>query len=405
MELRGVMVNVPYLRQVQEHMANEMERLINYMRAVCGRKDLNPNSTEQMAVVLWDDLRLPINKKTRVFKKTPRSTAQEAVEHLASFNPKTHTRVRDGHPFVDLLMEYRRIAKMQSAYVNNTLDMVDLNGRVHPSGKVFGTEIGRLSFSDPAIQTIPRPGDKYGAMVRASFIPSPGCMFAMADFSQGELRMFAALSGSPFLLDAYRDDRDIHGEVAKVFYGDSYTKEHRVHAKMFDFAYIYGGNEYSFARDAGIPLGVATAMVRKFDEAIPEGAAYRKNQFQLMVSQGYVDTHFGRRRRAPLITQENRDEVQKESVHFPVASSTHDLTLLSAIQLEDEGIPVVMEIHDSIIGDVPKDDAEEASHRIGEVMQQTAEKWFPEVVWKTDAEAKSRWSEPPDLSSLEDEPT
>jgi DNA polymerase I-like protein with 3'-5' exonuclease and polymerase domains len=403
MELRGVMVDVPYLRQVQEYMAVEMERLTETMRSMSNRKDLNPNATGQIAEVLWDDLGLPINTKTRVYKQTPRSTAQEAVEHLATFNPKTHTRVREGDPFVDVLMEYRRIAKMQSAYVNNILDFVDINGRVHPSGKVFGTEIGRLSFSDPAIQTIPRPGDKYGAMVRGAFIPSPGNMFAMADFSQGELRMFAALSGSPFLLDAYANDRDIHGEVAAIFYGDNFTKEHRVHAKMFDFAYIYGGNEYSFSRDAGMPLSVATNLVRKFDAAIPEGASYRKNQFKLMVSQGYVDTRFGRRRRAPLITQENADEIRKESVHFPVASSTHDLTLLAAVQLEKEGIPVVMEIHDSIIADVPKEDAEGAAHRIGEVMQDLANKWFPEVVWKTDAEAKSRWSEPPNLSQTEDE--
>jgi DNA polymerase-1 len=150
-------------------------------------------------------------------------------------------------------------------------------------------------------------------------------------------------------------------------------------------------------------LGVATAMVRKFDTAIPEGAAYRKSQFKLMVEQGYVDTCFGRRRRAPIITQENRDEIQKESVHFPVASTTHDLTLLSAIQAEKENIPVIMEIHDSVIADVPKGDAEEAAHRIGAIMEETARKWVPEVVWKTDAEAKSRWSEPPDLSSLEDE--
>lgn len=403
MELRGVMVDVPYLRQVQEYLANEMDRLTHEMRSMVNVQDLNPNSTDQLAWVLWDMLGLPINTKTRVYKKTPRSTAAEAVEHLATYNPKTHARLREGHPFVDLLMEYRRVAKMQSAYVNNTLDFVDVNGRVHPSGKVFGTEIGRLSFSDPAIQTIPRPGDKYGAMVRGAFIPSPGNKFAMADFSQGELRMFAALSGAEFLLDAYRNDRDIHGEVASIFYGEDYTKEHRVHAKMFDFAYIYGGNEYSFSRDAGMPLSVATNLVRKFDEAIPEGAAYRKNQFRLMVDKGYVETRFGRRRRAPLITQENVDEIRKESVHFTVASSTHDLTLLAAIQLEDEGIPVVMEIHDSIIGDVPANDAEGAARRIGEVMQEKANKWFPEVVWKTDAEAKSRWSEPPRLSEVQDE--
>jgi DNA polymerase-1 len=395
MEMRGIKVDMEQLREVQQTFQTEMDDLRGQMQEMCQRPEYNPNSAPQTSEVLWDQLKLAPNKRTRIYRQRPRSTGKEAVEHLSSYNPKTWDKVREGHPFVDLLVHYRRVMKMQTSYVKNLIKFADMHDRVHPSGKVYGTEVGRLSFSDPAIQTIPRPGDKYGAYVRSAFIPSDGNVLVIVDVSQAELRVFAAESGAEFLLDAYNNDRDIHSEVAVVFYGANFTKEHRVNSKMFNFAYVYGGTKYSYARDAGMPLSEAAKMVLRFDNAIPEGKAYRQDQFAKMLEDGYVQSRFGRKRRVELITRSNADDVRKASVHAIIAGSAHDITLLSAIRLDKEGYPVVLEVHDSIGLDVPEEDALDAAEYVSQVMLETAEHWYPEVQWKVDPEIKTRWSEPP----------
>lgn len=397
MELHGCRVDIPYLLKCQEVLQAEMDELTDQMRAMAGVPTLNPNSPVQLAAIIWDQLRLRPNRATRAFREHPRSTNVEALEHLASYNSKTHVKVREGDPFVDLLMHHRRVAKIKSSYIDNLVEFADTSWYIHPSGRAFGTEVGRLAFSDPAVQTIPRPSDRYGAMARGAFVPSVGNKIVIVDYSQAELRVFAALTGAQFLLDAFRDGRDIHAEVASVMYGPNFTKEQRVMAKMFNFAYIYGGNEYSFARDAGMPLRTAVDLVAKFNNVIPEAQAFRNMQLALMREQGYVKTRMGRRRRCMLITENNVDDIAKASVHMPVAASAHDLNLMSAIQLIDEGLPVIMEVHDSVILDVPAEDADAVADHVVDVMVSTAQKWFPEVPWKVDKEIKDRWSEPPKL--------
>jgi uracil-DNA glycosylase family 4 len=391
MELAGVKVDIPYLVAARVKMELEQERVAKVCADMMGLDDLNLSSWMQVGHVLWDVLKLPQSRNPRL---KPRSTNEEAVMHL-----------KGKHPFVDQLLYYRHVAKLKASYIDNMLEFADVQGRVHPSWREEGTEIGRLSARDPAVQTIPRPGDKKaadysvytdGAMIRGAVIANEGCKLVICDYSQAELRVIAVLSNEQFLLDVYANDRDLHTEVATAMHGPDFTKEQRVQCKMFNFSYIYGGSEYSFALDAGLPIPIATAFVRKYNSLMPNLLAYRKSQYELLVAQGYVETIFGRRRRFPLITQENRDEARKAAVHQPVAGTASDLTLLSAVEAwKRYGYTIVLLVHDSIVAEVPNDKADEAAVRISGIMCEMGEKYLPQVKWKADSEVRSRWVDPP----------
>lgn len=396
-ELRGVQVDLPYLRECQRLYTEELERSQHAAGAMVGRPDINLNSWMQVGEVLWDQLQLPQSNSRKI---KPRSTSAAAVAHL-----------QGKHPFVDALLRYRRISKLKSSYIDNMLQYVDVNGRVHPNALLYGTEVGRISMRDPAVQTIPRPGMKLGrtdydpyedgAVIRGAIIASPGNMFGAADYSQAELRTLAYLSKEPFLLQAYKDGRDIHSEVAVAMFGEDFTHEQRVQCKMFNFSYVYGGTEYSFAEDAGLPISVAREFVKRYDRVMPVARKWKQDQFKLMRKQGYVETLFGLRRRFPLITPDNQDDARKASVHSVVAGTAAAVTVLAQTKLIMEGVPVVMSVHDSIEFDSPIDRVEEDAEHVVQVMLDTASEHMPEVPWKVDKEIGPRWVEPPKLLQLE----
>lgn len=379
-ELRGMQVDQHQLDQASADLLVVLDKLKDQIREMVGVPDLNPNSTQQLAEVLYDRMRLPQVKGRKV---KPRSTAHEVLEKL-----------RNAHPVIPVILNQRRVQKIRSSYVENLRGYLDLNGRVHANFKIQGTEVSRLAVADPALQTIPRPSDYYGALIRSSFIAREGHVILVCDFSQAELRIYACLSMDPFLLKVYKEDRDLHSEVAIGMYGTSYTKEQRVQCKMFNFSYVYGGNEYSFAQDSGLNIEVAKKFVSDYNALMPVGLAWKKNQLHLARTQGYVETRFGRRRRFPLITQETVDEARKACVHMPCASSASDLTLMSANYLVSQHVPVVLTVHDSVLVECLRQDQDEIGQMMVSTMQTMGDKHFPEVPWKVDLEARERWAEP-----------
>jgi uracil-DNA glycosylase family 4 len=397
-QIRGVQIDIPYLQQCYELFTNEMERIRRDAGMMVGRPDINLNSPTQVGTVLWDHLKLRQSGNRKV---KDRSTNELAVMHL-----------RGKHPFVDQLMRHRRIAKLKSSYIENMMEYADVNGRVHPDALLYGTEMGRIAMREPAVQTIPRPTDEKdtqlptydpfedGAVIRGAVIAGPGNVFGAVDFSQAELRTLAFLSGEPFLIKAYEEDRDIHTEVTQAMFGDGWTREQRVKCKMFNFSYVYGGSEYSFAEDAGLPIAEARAFVRKYDSVMPIALAYKKSQYDRMRSEGYVETLFKLRRRFPLITPENQDDARKASVHGPVAGTAAAVTVIAQTKLIEEGVPVVMSVHDSIEIDSPEDQIDEHLEHTADVMMQTAVKYMPTVKWKVDPEKGQRWVNPPALALM-----
>jgi uracil-DNA glycosylase family 4 len=396
-ELQGIQVDIPHLKRWDGIMGAELTRLEEQAAAMIHRP-INLNSPQQVAVVLYDEKDFP---PARMRGVGPRSTARGVLEKYITKDP-----------FVDLLIYYRRIQKLRSSYLQNMIEFADTNGRIHPTFWLPGTEIGRISVRDPAMQTVPRPGEKIdvppgwiyedsvlmdGAIIRGAVIAAPGNFLADADFSQAEMRVAAYLSQDPFLLRVYQEGRDLHSEVAIAMYGEHFTHEQRVRTKMFNFSYLYGGNEYSFAADAGLPIAVARKFVRDYNRVMPKLYEFRKSQYKLLKQQGYVETLFGRRRRFPFINNLNADDARKASLHMPVAGTASDVTLLSACRLVEEGYPVILLVHDSVMSDTNDEGLVEYTRQ---VMIETAQEHVPGVPWKVDSERKERWATPPQWEEI-----
>jgi len=393
-EYRGIQTDMSYLPRARDAMEKELDLL--EAEAFAYHDGLNMNAPGQVMTFMYDVLKIPVPTIDGV---PWRSSARAAVNALVG-----------KHPFVDLLIYYRRIGKLKSSYIENMLMYGDVNGKLHPTFWLHGTEMGRLSARNPAIQTIPRPGDKWietvgtrsgpltdGALIRGSICASPGNMLVVSDYSQAELRTAACLAHEPFLMSVYENDRDLHTEVAVAMYGPNFQKEERQRCKMFNFSYLYGGNEYSFAKDAGLDIRMAQKFVRDYNKVMPRLATYRVEQYNKMLQQGYVETLFKRRRRFVLITDRNKDDVRKACVHAPVAGTASDLTLISAIRVWRQGVPVIMTVHDSVIADVPVKQSVEVGAYVEETMRQVGSEYLPEVPWKSDTEIVTHWSEAPVL--------
>jgi DNA polymerase I-like protein with 3'-5' exonuclease and polymerase domains len=376
-ELRGLLVDNNALETAGERFQKLIAEKAAALRECVEEPDLNPNAPTQVAAVLYDKLKLPM---PHGYKIQPRSTGAPALDQLKGL-----------HPVIQLLEEYRRVAKLYSSYVKNVVAFRDNQGRVHARFLIQGTEVGRLAVRDPALQTISRPDDEYGGMVRSMYVAAPGKVLVIADYSQAELRVLAAYSKEPFLLDVYARDRDLHEEVALVMFGPQRTKAQRAICKMFNFAYVYGGTIYSFAEELGLPLETARQFVRKYDENMPVALAWKKEQFVKAQADGYVETIFRRRRHFPLITNDNIKDVRKASVHMVVAGTASDLTLRSCIELEALGIPVVLTVHDSVMAEVDEETAKAVGERMHKVLMGMGERYLPEVLWKVDVEIRRRW--------------
>lgn len=448
-ELNGIMIDVPYLqklrgytsKRITEHLAmlqaQVTERVKQWLQegkivvpiapwiktretyAKCLqrlRDDFNPGSWQQVQVYLYDVLKLTHTGKLS-YKADPRSTAEE---NLLSLRPNDTT------GFITALIEYRRLLKIQATYIDNLLRLADVDDRVHINFKLHGTEVGRLSAAD-GLHGIPRPSDVYGKAIRGSFIAPKGKKLVAPDYSQAELRVFAAESKEPTMLEPYRAGADLHDETAVMIAepladyfkhhflvdhdGDweatkqcTTCKEIRTLAKNVNFGEIYQGGPSGIASMLGgvIPLGVIALVLRIKREKQTVAASWKAQQLRTARAQGYVQSRFGYRRRFPIITDDNLDEVKKAAVHMPIANGAAVLTLLAICELVEAGIKVCGTWHDSIIAEADEADAPRVAALMADVMVRLGELYYPELPFKVDCDISDRWySSPPDLDALE----
>lgn len=379
-EWLGIKIDVPYLERLSEVMKSKLTTLEQQLQHLAGMPTLNPNSPAQVSHVIYELLGLK-QPRGRGFRAKEGSTSKEVLIAL-----------QGTHPFIDQLIEFRRIAKLRSSYCDKLPKHVDKHGRIHASFLVIGTEMGRISVRDPALQTIPRSKkDIWGAAIKAAFIAEEGYTLSINDYSQAELRALAHLSQEPHLLNAYREDKDLHAELAALVYGPNFTDEQRSDMKSFNFAWVYGGNEYSFGMDRGLPIDQAKAFVDRYESLMRVAVQWKNDQFMHAVKYGEVRSIFNRVRRFPLITNDNKDEVRKSSVHMLVSSPASDVGLLSAIDLINQGKRVTLMVHDSVISEVPIDQAEYESKYVSDTMVDTASRYMNTIPWKVDRNVQDRW--------------
>lgn len=384
-ERNGILLDRAHMDRLKTDFEKEQAEYLSELRRLSGMPELNPNSHRQLAHVLFDVLGFASYEGKYL---PPRSTNKRAFE-LIGGDIKTH-------PFSIMLFKYRRVTKMLSSYVMNILNVVGADDRVHCSYLIHGTITGRLSAREPALQTIPRGSDKYGSLIRSAFVVPQGKKLVMCDYSQSELRLWAADCGEPFMLNVFAEGRDFHSEAAIKLFGPDFTKEQRNFCKFFNFAYAYGGNDRSFAGHFQLPLAQATAFVHEYEKAMPTVRAWRQRVFRDAKRLGYCRTLTGRRLRFPLITPESLDELKKQAMNMPIQGMSSDLTLLSLCRLVDEGYKVIITVHDSIGIECDEADAEAVAAHVRQVMIETAEGWVPGVRWDAEVDILDRWTIRPD---------
>lgn len=401
MERHGFLVDLDHFRKWQNVLQKLVDHVANQIRDMVNLPDLNPASPIQVAKIMYDVLRLPPPKDKR---KKPRCTDDEVLKAL-----------KGKHPFIDLLKKYRRINKIKGSYIDNIFEFMDTDGRVHASIRLEGAETGRISVTDPALQTLPRASDIYGRVIRSGYISKPGHTLVISDYSQAELRACACLSGDPFLLDVYRTGRDLHTEGTNSMYGtreeigeQTWDNIRENLIKRFNFGWLYGATADTLVRNAGISRNEALAFVAKYEANMPGATQWKKDSYNSLRKNGYLQTPFGRKRRMPLITEGNKEEAKKMAGNMPLQSIASDLNMLAAIKIDQAGYRVLMLVHDSIILEVPDDWVEDTKAFVKNTMEQIAISFFPQIPWKADVKSGKRWVEAPsdqdmDLLLLESE--
>ncbi len=405
MELEGMYVDTGQLQWLSDEMEKGISSLQAELEADCGRQ-FNANSWKQVSIIMYEYFKMP-KVRGRGFKVG--STCQQARRQILQQIPEDSK----GAKWLVKFDQLKSLLKLKSSYVDNVWQYLDDDSRVHPDGLIYGTESGRLSFRDPPIQTIPRPGtgevegEVWGQYIRGYYSAPEGYKIVEVDISQAEMRVACALSEEPFLHDIYEHGKDLHTMVAVEMYGENFTKDQRNACKKFNFAYLYGGTEHSFALEEGMNIQLAKDFVRRYKRVMPVLTSWKDSMLTELKSKGYVETRTGRRRRFPVITNDNWDAARKAAVNMPVQGMASEVTLITAIDTwkylkemdywGEEGTLISL-IHDSVLLIVRDDYVSEISYEVQRMMREVGERWVPEVPWKVDIDVGQDWGHLKDIS-------
>ena len=322
-------------------------------------------STKQLGRILFEKLGLPSGKKT----KTGFSTDADTLEAIAPL-----------HPIVGDVLQYRFLMKLDSTFVEGLLKQRDANGRIHSRFMQCVTATGRISSTEPNLQNIPVRTPE-GREIRKAFIPSEGNVLVGADYSQIELRLLAHISGDDSFIAAFNSGEDIHARTAaEVFHVplENVTSELRSAAKAVNFGIVYGISDFGLARNLGVSVPTAAGYIRKYFERYPKVQAYLKESVARAKERGCAETLFGRKRPLPELSASNynvRQFGERVAMNMPIQGTAADVIKIAMVRvdraLRDGGFKarLVLQIHDELIVDTPREEAE----RVERLMQQAME--------------------------------
>ena len=371
MEKEGVGVDVDFFRQMSRELDERLSELEAKIHEIAD-EPFNINSTQQLSDVLFKKLELP-HEGLRRTKSGYFSTAADILESL---------REVDETGVIDAILEYRELGKLKSTYVDALPTMVNQRtGRIHTSYNQTGAVTGRLASSSPNLQNIPIRTE-IGQQIRRGFVARSGWQFLAADYSQVELRVLAHISQDAALLEAFRQDQDIHRTTAAAVYGievDEVTYNQRRFAKAVNFGLIYGMGSYRLARDSELTLAEAERYIEAYFERFPGIDRYLDDTKQQARDKGYVETLFGRRRYFPVYQIRGRRNRQvearadREAVNHPIQGTAADIIKIAMIRLHrrleaDYSARLLLQVHDELVLEVPEHELEEVRQLIVETM-------------------------------------
>jgi DNA polymerase-1 len=369
-ERNGVLLDSGLLDQQSHELGQAMLAMEQQAYELAGQP-FNLNSPKQIQGILFDQLKLP------VIKKTPGgvpSTDEDVLSQLAA-----------DYPLPKILLEYRSLAKLKSTYTDKLPRMVNATtGRVHTSYSQAVAVTGRLSSVEPNLQNIPVKTAE-GRRVREAFIAAPDCILVSADYSQIELRIMAHLSGDASLVKAFMEDADIHSATAAEIFGVALAEvssEQRRVAKTINFGLIYGMSAFGLASQLGLERAAAQSYIDRYFARYPGVAAYMQRTRASAYEFGYVETVFGRRLWLPEIRSSNkhrRDGAERAAINAPMQGTAADLIKLAMIAVagwlarEQMQTRIIMQVHDELVLEVPQVELNSVLENLSDLMCHVAQ--------------------------------
>lgn len=366
MENAGCAVAPEELRTFGERLETRIRDLVDGIYQDAGA-EFNINSPRQLGEVLFERLGLPAPKKT----KTGYSTSAEVLERL-----------RDEHPIIAHILEYRRLTKLKSTYVDGLLAVVDTkDNRIHTHFQQMVTATGRLSSTDPNLQNIP-VRTELGRELRRMFVaPDKDHVLIDADYSQIELRVLAHISQDKHMIGAFVAGQDIHAATASKVYHlplDEITSAMRSSCKAVNFGIVYGISDFSLAQDIGVSRKEAAEFIKTYLDSYPGIENYMSTIKQTAREQGYVTTLFGRRRAVPDIDSKNfkvRSAAERIAMNTPIQGTAADIIKIAMVRVRDrlkrEGLEsrLILQVHDELILEAPLREKDAAAKILTEEME------------------------------------
>ena len=385
MELEGIELDVKYLKKFSKEIDKSIKNLEKSIYKHAGY-EFNIGSPGQLAEALFTKLNLP---REGIKKgKTGLSTAASELDKL-----------RGAHPIIDEITQWREVTKLKNTYVDTLPQQVDENSRLHTTFSLTIAPTGRLSSSDPNLQNIPVRTD-LGRRIRTAFVAGKGKSLISADYSQFELRIAASLSGDKNMIDAFNRDADIHIETAAQVYGidpKDVTKAQRSSVKEVNFGIMYGLGPHALSQSTGMSFAEARQFIQRYFEIRPKLKEYIEKTRKQAEKDGYVETLLGRRRPTPDVHSSNfvvREAAYRAAINHPMQGSAADIMKLAMIDVAaklDGDCKMLLQIHDSLILEVPKAKAEACGKLVKKTMEEAYTK-LP-VKLKTDISTGQNWGE------------
>lgn len=372
MEDRGIRVNRQELKEYGDRLSVSIKSLEAEIYRLVG-EEFNINSPKQLGVILFDKLRLPFGKKT----KTGYSTSADILDKLI---PE--------HPVIRMILDYRQVTKLKSTYADGLAVYIGEDERIH--GKFHQTiaATGRISSTEPNLQNIPIKME-LGREIRKVFIPREDFVFLDADYSQIELRVLAHMSGDERLIDAYKEEQDIHRITAsQVFHTpiEEVTSLQRSNAKAVNFGIVYGISSFGLGQDLNISKKEADTYINKYFETYPRVKNFLDELVVSGKTDGYVTTMFGRRRPIPELSSSNfmqRSFGERVAMNSPIQGTAADIIKIAMIRVNERlkelkvKSRLILQIHDELLIEAHKDEVDQVSHILQEEMQNAAKLRVP----------------------------
>ncbi len=372
MEQNGIRVEADALKQYGDQLAGKIAELEKEIYEEAG-ETFNINSPKQLGVVLFENMKLPGGRKT----KTGYSTAADVLEKLA---PE--------HPVVAKILEYRQYTKLKSTYADGLANYIQDDGRIHGKFNQTITATGRISSTEPNLQNIPVRME-LGRLIRKVFIPEEGYRFVDADYSQIELRVLAHCSGDEHLIQAYKEQSDIHRITAsQVFHipFDEVTPQQRRNAKAVNFGIVYGISSFGLSQDLSITRKEAAKYIDDYFATYPRIKTFLDHAVTHAKEEGYVVTLFGRRRPVPELSSSNfmqRSFGERVAMNSPIQGAAADIIKIAMIRvnqrLKDQKMKsrLVLQVHDELLIEAYEPELDEVQNILKEEMEHAAELKVP----------------------------